>query len=66
MQARPINDLTADAAVRELHAIASWWLTHSIDDRHGGFAGEIDHTGKVVDGAAKGLVLNSRILWFFS
>lgn len=66
MQARPIDDLTADAVVRELHAIATWWLTHSIDDRHGGFAGEIDRTGKAVDGAAKGLVLNSRILWFFS
>ena len=53
-------------AVRELQRIASWWLEHSLDDDHGGFVGEIDSAGQPVPGASKGVILNSRILWFFS
>lgn len=55
-----------DAAIKELHRIASWWLENSLDDEHGGFFGEIDSAGRPVPGATKGIILNSRILWFFS
>lgn len=55
-----------DAAIKELHRIASWWLDKSIDVDHGGFVGEIDFDGNPVIGATKGVILNSRILWFFS
>lgn len=50
----------------ELHNIGDWWLDHSICQSSGGFYGEIDHYGNPRPDANKGLVLNARILWFFS
>src|SRR5690242_18015693 len=50
----------------ELHDILSWWMQMTIDEDHGGFIGKIDHDNKVYSQAAKGSVLNSRILWSFS
>ena len=50
----------------ELSNIANWWLENTIDHQDGGFLGEIDHLGNVVADANKGIILNSRILWFFS
>lgn len=50
----------------ELTEIADWWLDHTVDHSHGGFYGELDFHGRVVAGARKGVVLNTRILWFFS
>lgn len=50
----------------ELSAILSFWLTHTIDQQHGGYVGRIDHQGKIYADAPKGSVLNSRILWTFS
>ena len=58
--------MTPDLFQRHLRAIADWWLANTVDDRHGGFVGEIDFDGNVVEGADKSLVLDSRILWFFS
>lgn len=54
-----------DAAAAELRRIVDWWLERAPDYKHGGFVGEIDHRGKQVPGAAKGIILNSRLLWFF-
>lgn len=51
---------------RECHKIATWWSTHSVDHLHGGFFGEIDAKANPVIAANKGIVLNTRILWFFS
>lgn len=51
---------------RECHKIASWWMTHSVDSLHGGFFGEIDAKANPVIAANKGIILNTRILWFFS
>jgi len=50
----------------ELHEILSWWMQMTIDESHGGFVGKIDHDNKIYPEAAKGSVLNSRILWSFS
>ena len=50
----------------ELHDILSWWMQWSIDTDHGGFVGKIDHDNRIYAEAAKGSVLNSRILWAFS
>jgi len=50
----------------ELKKILSWWMTNTIDNEKGGFIGKIDHTNKPYPQAAKGAVLNSRILWAFS
>jgi len=50
----------------ELRNIAGWWVKHSPDEINGGFRGEIDYHGHPVLDANKGIILNSRILWFFS
>lgn len=50
----------------ELHAIADWWITHTQDETHGGFIGEISVDGEKNPHARKGIILNTRILWFFS
>ena len=36
------------------------------DDENGGFYGEVDYNLNIDKGAYKGVILNSRILWFFS
>jgi mannobiose 2-epimerase len=50
----------------ELIAIANWWATHSPDHEQGGFYGEIGADNRPVKDASKGIILNARILWFFS
>lgn len=50
----------------ELRAIADWWLSNSLDQEQGGFYGEVDVHNRPVPKADKGVVLNTRILWFFS
>ncbi|MFQ3191335.1 MAG: mannobiose 2-epimerase [Paraglaciecola sp.] len=50
----------------ELNSIGQWWLNNTFDENEGGFVGEVDFFGKVVAGANKGIVQNSRILWFYS
>jgi mannobiose 2-epimerase len=50
----------------ECHNIANWWTEHSIDTTFGGFHGEISLENEVVVAANKGIILNTRILWFFS
>lgn len=50
----------------ELINIADWWVKHGIDTINGGFYGQINADGSPELSADKGIVLNSRILWFFS
>lgn len=50
----------------ELLRILAWWAGHAVDRANGGFHGEIDAEGRPVSGAGKGVVLNARLLWFFS
>ena len=50
----------------ELDNIGQWWLDNTFDNEFGGFVGEIDFNGEVVTDANKGIVQNSRILWFYS
>lgn len=52
--------------LEELRSIADWWLDNTIDDEHGGFIGEITATNDIKPLADKGVILNTRILWFFS
>lgn len=51
---------------KELLSIADWWATCAIDTTHGGFHGEVDVHNNAVINANKGIILNARILWFFS
>lgn len=51
---------------QELIAIADWWLSNTVDHEQGGFYGEVTIHNVPVKNASKGIILNSRILWFFS
>jgi mannose/cellobiose epimerase-like protein (N-acyl-D-glucosamine 2-epimerase family) len=53
-------------AATELERILSFWSSVAVDRKNGGFYGEVDGKGIPVPGAAKGAVLNMRILWTFS
>lgn len=50
----------------ELIRIADWWLEYSQDFTQGGFFGEVAADNSPVINANKGVILNTRILWFFS
>ena len=50
----------------ELHNIMEYWSKHTIDQKNGGFIGQIDHNEFKNFEAEKGAVLNARILWSFS
>lgn len=54
------------AMQQELQNILAWWIEHTIDKENGGFYGQIDGNNQVQPQAAKGGVLNSRILWAFA
>ena len=51
---------------QELIAIADWWLKNTVDNEQGGFYGEVAADNVPVKDASKNIILNSRILWFFS
>lgn len=51
---------------QELRAIADWWVNYAQDHERGGFYGEVDQHNRPVENASKGVILNARILWFFS
>ena len=50
----------------ELQNIATWWASIPLDHKNGGFVGEVTYNGRPVVESNKGVILNSRILWFFS
>jgi mannobiose 2-epimerase len=50
----------------ELHSILSYWINYTIDPNLAGFVGRVDENDQPHPDAARGLVLNSRILWAFS
>lgn len=53
-------------AQAELNAILSYWSTETVDEKNGGFIGEIDYNQHKNFEADKGSVLHARILWSFS
>jgi cellobiose epimerase len=51
----------------ELHNdILKYWMTQTIDEKHGGFIGSISHHNVKNPDAPKGSVVNTRILWTFA
>lgn len=50
----------------ELHNILNYWSKNTLDEKNGGFIGEIDFNENKNFGAEKGSVLYGRILWTFS
>ncbi|MBT0586822.1 AGE family epimerase/isomerase [Alteromonas oceanisediminis] len=57
---------SSSAVTQELRTIASWWKRHALDKHCGGFYGQVDNQALPVPDSFKGVVLNTRILWFFS
>ena len=53
-------------AEQELLNILDYWSGYAVDNKYGGFVGRIDENNIVDERAAKGSVLNARILWTFS
>ncbi|WP_111977120.1 AGE family epimerase/isomerase [Algibacillus agarilyticus] len=51
---------------QELQSITNWWCTNGPDVENGGFIGEISSNGQRIYDAPKSIILNTRILWFFS
>jgi cellobiose epimerase len=50
----------------ELDNILNYWRNNTIDEKNGGFIGEIDSGERKNPDAAKGSVMYGRILWTFS
>ncbi len=61
----PLPELASEF-MAECNAIADWWLTHGQDLENGGFWGEVAHNNAPKRDAPKSVILNTRILWFFS
>ncbi|MCB0645871.1 MAG: AGE family epimerase/isomerase [Saprospiraceae bacterium] len=56
----------AEAFEKELEELLTWWSGHMPDPENGGFWGKIRGNNQVEKYADKGIILNARILWFFS
>ena len=50
----------------ELQNILSYWMKNTLDEKNGGFVGQIDCHNNIHNDAEKGSVLNARLLWTFS
>ncbi len=55
-----------DQMYNEWFSILKYWSSYTIDEEHGGFYGSVDNNDIAKVDSAKGIVLNSRILWTFS
>jgi mannobiose 2-epimerase len=53
-------------AEAELQRILQFWQQQALDEKYGGFVGQMDNKGSVNRDAPKGGILNARILWTFS
>lgn len=56
----------ASEFMAECNAIADWWLANTYDGENGGFWGEVGYNNVPKRDAPKSIILNTRILWFFS
>ena len=61
-----MDDLRQRVEAELTSDILPFWLKYSIDDEYGGFRGQIANDLTIDRHAAKGLILNARILWTFS
>ncbi len=66
MKLNPIFEKLSDEMSLELENILDFWSAKTIDNKSGGFVGQIDQSGTINFEASKGVVLNARVLWTFS
>jgi len=62
----PVSRLRSALLDELQHRMLPYWLENSVDEELGGFVGQIRQNGERVRDAAKGSVLNARILWTFA
>ena len=60
------KELAASARRELLEDILPFWRRRTVDERRGGFIGQVSNDLRVAEDAPKGLILNARILWTFS
>jgi mannobiose 2-epimerase len=61
-----VHDLRQKAETELLRDILPFWLKYAVDEEYGGFRGQIANDLTIDSQAAKGVILNARILWTFS
>jgi cellobiose epimerase len=61
-----MHDLQQRVEAELRSGILPFWLNNTIDETYGGFRGQIANDLTADPHAAKGLILNARILWTFS
>lgn len=61
-----MHDLRQKVETELLSNILPFWLKYTIDGEYGGFRGRIANDMTIDPHAAKGVILNVRILWTFS
>ncbi len=66
MTALSDKELAASARRELLEDILPFWRRRTVDERRGGFIGQMSNDLRVQEDAPKGLILNARILWTFS
>ena len=60
------KELAASARRELLEDILPFWRGRTVDERRGGFIGQMSNDLHIQDDAPKGLILHARILWTFS
>jgi mannobiose 2-epimerase len=60
------KQLAASARQELLEDILPFWRRRTVDERRGGFIGQMSNDLHVNEDTPKGLILNARILWTFS
>ena len=66
MSALSDKELAARVRRELLEDILPFWRTRTLDQRRGGFIGQMSNDLRAQEDASKGLILNARILWTFS
>jgi mannobiose 2-epimerase len=61
-----VHDLRQKVETELRSDILPFWLKYTLDEEYGGFRGQISNDLTIDPHAAKGLILNARILWTFS
>ncbi|MGA9669520.1 MAG: AGE family epimerase/isomerase [Terracidiphilus sp.] len=61
-----MQDLRQKVETELLSDILPFWIKYTVDDEYGGFRGQIANDLTIDSHAAKGIILNARILWTFS
>jgi mannobiose 2-epimerase len=61
-----VSELRQRVEAELLSGILPFWLKYAIDEEYGGFRGQIANDLTINPHAAKGIILNARILWTFS